>query len=93
MQQLATCNACSNLQLAIHAAIIYIGVSLSEPHVGVTALHMRVCMLACLDRLLTVNFKSAHLKKDEGPQTYAFRFSFASVDDYCQTVALVGKRL
>ena len=37
-----------------------IGASLSEPHTSVTALRMRVCIYACLDRPLTVNFKSAH---------------------------------
>ena len=36
------------------------GASLSKPHTSVTALRMRVCMLVCLDRLLTVNFKWAH---------------------------------
>ena len=37
-----------------------IGASLSEPHTSVTALRTRVCIYACLDRSLTVNFKSAH---------------------------------
>ena len=41
--------------LSIQKAII--GASLSEPHTSVTALRMRVCMLACLDRPLTENFK------------------------------------
>ena len=34
-----------------------IGVSLSEPHTSVTSLRTCVCMFACLDRPLTVNFK------------------------------------
>ena len=37
-----------------------VGASLSELHTSVTALHMWVCMLVCLDRPLTVNFKWAH---------------------------------
>ena len=41
-----------------------IGVSLSEPHTSMTALHTCVCMfaclLACLDQPLTVKFKRAH---------------------------------
>ena len=34
-----------------------IGASLSEPHTSVTSLRTCVCMFACLDRPLTVNFK------------------------------------
>ena len=38
------------------------GASLNEPHTSVTALRTRVyiSVYACLDRPLTVNFKSAH---------------------------------
>ena len=38
-------------------ALEFIGASLSKPHTSVTALRTRVCMLVCLDRPLTVNFK------------------------------------
>ena len=38
----------------------FIGASLSELHTSVTSLHSAcVCLLACLDLALTVNFKSA----------------------------------
>ena len=33
------------------------GASLSEPHTSVTALRKCVCIYACFDRPLTVNFK------------------------------------
>ena len=38
-------------------AMDIIGASLSEPHTSVTALSTCVCIYACLDRPLTVNFK------------------------------------
>ena len=40
---------------------LIIGASLSEPHTSVTALHtcVCVCLLACFDRSLTVNFKES----------------------------------
>ena len=38
----------------------FIGASLSKPHICMTTLHTHVCIYACLDRPLTVNFKSAH---------------------------------
>ena len=45
-------------------SIAFLGASLSEPHTSVTALRtcvcMFVCLLACLDQPLTVNFKRAH---------------------------------
>jgi len=37
----------------------FIGASLSEPHTSVTSLRACVCMLACVDRPRTGNFKYA----------------------------------
>ena len=39
---------------------LFVGVSLSEPHTSVTALHTRVYVRLSMDRPLTVYFKSAH---------------------------------
>ena len=54
-----------HLEVLIAAKLVntLIGASLSEPHTSVTALRTCVCMLACLDRPLTVNFKWAYFTK------------------------------
>ena len=44
---------CSHLNIAYSI----VGASLSEPRTNMTSLHTCVCMFACLDRPLTVNFK------------------------------------
>ena len=69
---------------------LFIGASLSEPHTSVTALRTSACMLvrlyACLNRPLTVNFKSAHSNISRWLNVH-------SVKGYCQTAGSAWKRV
>ena len=74
-----------------------IGASLSEPHTSMTALRKCVCIYACLDRPLTVNFKWAHsnishpCRSDR--HTLQLSLSYENKHEgYCQTVGLAWRR-
>ena len=46
------------IHLSAFVAMV-IGASLSEPHTSVSSMHTCVCMFACLDQPLIVNYMSA----------------------------------
>ena len=66
----------------------FIGASLSEPHTSVTALHTFVCiyacLLACLDRPLTVNFEWAHSNISQKSISWS---TWRPGESYCQSAA------
>ena len=74
-----------------------IGASLSEPHTSVTSLSTCVCiyacLLACLDRPLTVNFKWAHSNISRCPRWRVLQLSRENErEGYCQIAGLAWKR-